>query len=197
MLAIPQWLGHAERESRCLARFALAFVAIVVSALSVLPAAGDEVKAAPDEKPWTVEIVPGPSSNPPLVRTAVPKLKKTPTAKIVEVANVADEGKVQTLQTPAAPEQRNIDLTAYERVYNSIPFRRSEYNANRDYRHEATMELLLGQLRTKTITQISNHQSQVGGGGWGGSRLPWNNNYYYGSLYYDYRYSTPRRLGFR
>jgi hypothetical protein len=39
----------------------------------------------------------------------------------------------------------------YTRIYNSIPFSRAEFDANPDYRHEATMELLLGQLRSKTI----------------------------------------------
>ena len=35
----------------------------------------------------------------------------------------------------------------YRRIYHSIPFIRSEYEANPSYRHEATMEILFGQLR--------------------------------------------------
>ncbi len=35
----------------------------------------------------------------------------------------------------------------YRRIYNAIPFVRSEYEANPSYRHEATMEILFGQLR--------------------------------------------------
>ena len=36
---------------------------------------------------------------------------------------------------------------SYMQIRRSIPFLRSEYEANPSYRHEATMELLLGQLR--------------------------------------------------
>lgn len=32
---------------------------------------------------------------------------------------------------------------------------RSEYDANPNYRHEATIELLLGQIRPKTVTNVS------------------------------------------
>ncbi len=39
---------------------------------------------------------------------------------------------------------RQIDPRDYERVYRSIPFLRTEYEANRSYRHDATMEILLG-----------------------------------------------------
>lgn len=38
----------------------------------------------------------------------------------------------------------------YTEVYNQIPFSRSEYDANPAYRHDATMELLLGQIRPVT-----------------------------------------------
>lgn len=41
------------------------------------------------------------------------------------------------------------NYAAYRRVYASIPFSRTEYDANPGYRHEATMELLLGQLRPR------------------------------------------------
>jgi len=47
------------------------------------------------------------------------------------------------------------DSASYIEVYNSIPFRRSEYAANPNYRHEATIELLLGQIRPKTVTNVT------------------------------------------
>jgi hypothetical protein len=40
---------------------------------------------------------------------------------------------------------------SYVDAYFSIPFFRSEYNANPSYRHEAAMELLFGQLRPTVI----------------------------------------------
>lgn len=42
----------------------------------------------------------------------------------------------------------------YVDVYNSIPFSRSEWYANPSYRHDATIELLLGQIRP--VTRIYN-----------------------------------------
>jgi len=38
------------------------------------------------------------------------------------------------------------DSRSYREIYNSIPFRRTEYDANPAYRHQATMEIMLGQL---------------------------------------------------
>lgn len=47
----------------------------------------------------------------------------------------------------------------YKAVYNEIPFLRSEYNVNRSYRHDATMEILLGELREQNIQHINIRQS--------------------------------------
>lgn len=49
----------------------------------------------------------------------------------------------------------------YREFYNSIPFNRTEYLANRDYRHEATMELLMGQLRPKTVVKFERPSTDV------------------------------------
>lgn len=38
------------------------------------------------------------------------------------------------------------DSRSYREIYNSIPFSRAEYDANPGYRHQATMEIMLGQL---------------------------------------------------
>ena len=40
---------------------------------------------------------------------------------------------------------------SYQQIYRSIPFNRALYNANPNYRHDATMELLTGQSRTQTV----------------------------------------------
>ena len=39
----------------------------------------------------------------------------------------------------------------YAEIYASIPFNRSDYDRNPSYRHDATMELLLGQLRPTVV----------------------------------------------
>ena len=67
---------------------------------------------------------------------------------------------------PAEPTSGGITITpaelaspvevngrTYEGVYESIPFNHTEYMANPSYRHEATMEILLGQLRPMTIVK--------------------------------------------
>ena len=51
---------------------------------------------------------------------------------------------------PAGPGP-HINPRDYVKFYNSIPFRRSEYVANPSYRHEATMEMLTGQLHPKVV----------------------------------------------
>ena len=50
---------------------------------------------------------------------------------------------------------RSIHKRSYAEIYNSIPFSRTEYKANRSYRHEATMELLTGRPRPPKITVSS------------------------------------------
>lgn len=54
---------------------------------------------------------------------------------------------------PAPVSTREFNAKSYVDVYNSIPFSRSEYDYNPGYRHEATMELLLGQVKTRTIIE--------------------------------------------
>uniref|UniRef100_A0A7C4LPH0 Uncharacterized protein n=1 Tax=Schlesneria paludicola TaxID=360056 RepID=A0A7C4LPH0_9PLAN len=39
----------------------------------------------------------------------------------------------------------------YRQIYAAIPFDRAEYEANPSYRHEATMELLFGQMRPMVV----------------------------------------------
>lgn len=43
----------------------------------------------------------------------------------------------------------------YKRVFDSIPFSRVQYNANPNYRHDSTMEILTGNARHKTIVRHS------------------------------------------
>lgn len=55
----------------------------------------------------------------------------------------ADDGSVNVDTATAGQD--------YRRIYNSIPFDRSLYNANPIYRHDATMEILTGNPRPQTI----------------------------------------------
>lgn len=71
---------------------------------------------------------------------------------VVEVTaaeTAADDGgpgdDLPVIQPMAKPASR------YREIYDSIPFSRSQFNANPAYQHEATMEILFGKLRPMTI----------------------------------------------
>jgi hypothetical protein len=59
------------------------------------------------------------------------------------------------------PQQ--VRKPSYTDVYNSIRFSRTAHNADPSYRHNATMELLLGQLRPQTIYNAPSVTPQGGG----------------------------------
>lgn len=93
---------------------------------------------------WKIEIVPGPAIGPspvPKAELAAPQAAQSPSNPASGIVTAGAESALPAGITPAA----------YAEVYNSIPFRRSEYLANRSYRHEATIEILLGQVRPKTV----------------------------------------------
>jgi hypothetical protein len=72
-------------------------------------------------------------------------------------ALVAEPQPAEGSQPAAAPVEGccKRDPSEYTTIYNSIPFSRSEYDANPSYRHDATMELLLGQLRPAAVGQYA------------------------------------------
>lgn len=97
---------------------------------------------------WKIQIVPGSSS--PVAQAA----------HIVQVSHSdVEKSAVPAVEEPATAVRRNelrsLNPEAYREIYNSISFSRTEYLANRDYRHEATMEILFGQLRPKTVVRMA------------------------------------------
>ncbi|MFN9720064.1 MAG: hypothetical protein ACK58L_15305 [Planctomycetota bacterium] len=68
-------------------------------------------------------------------------------------------GRTAIEEGPAAATTR-INPSEYQRVYNSIPFNRAEYNVNPSYRHDATMEILTGTARHQTIVQHNHEHKQ-------------------------------------
>jgi len=57
------------------------------------------------------------------------------------------------INTDGSPVPNGISASEYSRVYDSIPFSRSEYKANPNYRHDSAMEILTGNSRHQTIIQ--------------------------------------------
>lgn len=66
-------------------------------------------------------------------------------------APVAGPPNFGILIIPGPSSSATVNGKNYEDIYRSIPFRRSEYLANPSYRHEATLEIMFGQLRPTTI----------------------------------------------
>ena len=117
---------------------------------------------------WAVTISPGApakteSAEPTgIVLTAYqPELDGPVPAPVEAPATQAGPAKAAVGETvgaaPAACPPMFVDAASYAAVYRSIPFLRSEYLANPSYRHEATMEILFGQLRPTVI-----HKEQPG-----------------------------------
>ncbi len=55
--------------------------------------------------------------------------------------------------TVPSPTTTVTQAALYREVYNAIPFSRVEYNSYPNYRHDATMELLFGQMRPTVINR--------------------------------------------
>ncbi len=116
-------------------RFTLTMAIVALVLFAAKSARSDElqisapqVPAVPSHEEWTIEIQPA------VKLSAVPSLP-------VEVRSAVAEG------------SQAFDPAAYSRIYNAIPFNRTEYDVNPNYRHDSTMEILTGNARHQTIIQ--------------------------------------------
>lgn len=100
------------------------------------------VAMVPNEE-WSIQITPA------------LKLKSAVTSPQVQLVEPPQDGQLEDVHQPTM--SREEFASAYQRVYNSIPFRRAEYNRNPTYRHDSAMEILTGNARHQTIV---NHQPQ-------------------------------------
>lgn len=105
-----------------------------------------KVQKKPDSKSKQpgIIITPGPVAN-------------SSSANLVPPAVSSDaaesDNKSEKSQKNKSVGQAGIDPADYVVAYNSVPFSRAEYDANPSYRHDAAMEMLTGQLRTKIVNQ--------------------------------------------
>lgn len=174
------WLGRAGREN---SRFGAATFGICLAFASTsFQAFGQDSPQRPNStRParvresveWHIEIIPRTSPLPSESRRFDVVALKEADEKLVP-APTDSRSKSDAREQPVkaercvcgcagqqAPVLPTITPAEYREVYNSIPFSRSEYLANRDYRHEATMELLMGQLRPKTVVKFEGPSSDV------------------------------------
>ena len=173
-------LGRAGRENN---RFWAAVFGLCLSFASTsFQVFGEDTPQIPNAAPptrvrvsaeWHIEIIPRTSPLPSESRRLDVVARNEADDKLVPApadSRSKSDGPGQTVeagrcvcccagqQEPARPI---IAPAGYREVYSSIPFSRSEYLANRDYRHEATMELLMGQLRPKTVVKFERPSTDV------------------------------------
>ena len=155
MSAFLAWPGPSGRESFRFC-FGRTLIAAVVCGLATVvgQAAEPKLLKIPADKDWKIEIVPGPAIGPSPSPKFDQAVKQAQAAKAEAASTAATASGVITAGAESAMPA-GITSASYTEVYNSIPFRRSEYLANPNYRHEATIELLLGQVRPKTITNVT------------------------------------------
>ena len=117
-------------------RFTLTMATVALVLYAAKSAKSDELQIPdapapqPAEEDWTMEI--------------------QPAVKLLSTASIPVEARPAVACETGAIA---IDPSAYSRIYNSIPFNRTEYNANPNYRHDSTMEILTGNARHQTIVQ--------------------------------------------
>lgn len=139
--------------------------------------------AAAEHAQWTMTITP---QDGPAARVSVPD-PSSDSGVISRVSHV-ETMPGGALITPAMAS-RNVtqrgavsggalSYADYRRVYASIPFSRTEYDANPGYRHEATMELLLGELRPRIVAPASSGTTVRVNVGWPiRGYSPWRSGY--------------------
>lgn len=187
--------GHSGRQNLRIVKSLLVVVACGLATTAGVAKEPDEAastkapkRKAPAGDVWKIQIIPGPAIGP------------SPVPKAELAARHAKESQDSKPNPAAAEPAVNTDSVlpagvtpaAYAEVYNSIPFRRSEYAANRSYRHEATIELLLGQVRPKTVVNVTTPAPSATccsppAVSYIGYFNPWGAK----SFYYQYHYSRP------
>jgi len=137
----------------------------------IRPAAPMQPKTVTTPMPEAVPAPPEAPEAPMPLPTVIPATPLTPAQPIVQPGTaraekcLTDENWTIIIspqvrhKRPAGPN--GIDLDEYDRIYRSIPFRRSEYLANPSYRHDATMEILTGIPRPTVINRHDTPQRHV------------------------------------
>ncbi len=164
--------------------------------IAITPAATQFVQASADEAP---AAAPGEAAPAAPEAAAAPVEVPAPVAAPVAPeaapqAAAADAGIMIVPNPIASPE-----AVAYAKIYNAIPFNRTEYLANPSYRHETAMELLTGNQRQIVVHRhykpqlnqpierqpqfFYNRYNNYGGGGFG---YGYGGGYGFGSFFNNY-----------
>lgn len=101
------------------------------------------------------------TSKPPLppvtVKALKPQIPENAVSQPREGAKPLSGGDWKIQITP----RKKVDLNSYEKIYNAVPYRRSEYLANPSYRHDTTVEILFGEMRHTVVHRQNSPQRVV------------------------------------
>lgn len=105
-------------------------------------------------------------------RPSSPPMPEEGNETSVPAIRVVPASAQQPSRSTLSSARGRVNPADYKRVYALIPFSRTEFDANPGYRHEATMELLLGQLRPRIVAPASSGTSVRVNVGWPQSFSP-------------------------
>lgn len=129
----------------------LAWVAVVAVAACTNSVSGQDLAPIPvpdSIREFAPAIIPAPQQ----YTEIQPKAQPQPTSDEDWVMDIRPAAKVQPT-SPVTINGNPVDAAAYARIFASIPFSRSAYNANPNYQHDSTMEILTGNARHQTIVR--------------------------------------------
>jgi len=106
-------------------------------------------KEARSDEDGPVPAVPVPPAPELAIETPDGPMEIIPAAKLRETGDVP----IVMFNADGSPAPSGVSSSEYRRVYDSIPFSRSEYKTNPNYRHDSAMEILTGNSRHQTIVQ--------------------------------------------
>ena len=131
-----------------------AWMATVVCAALSEASRGEDHQVTDD---WSITISPA-RGLPPAAPAAGPADAPAPNGTAADQESAVPGGAPgdQAAVAGRHPVVSSDDLgETYRRIYEAIPFNRAEYNVNPSYRHDATMEILTGHPRHRTIVTHS------------------------------------------
>ncbi len=105
------------------------------------------------------------SEQPPLpprvVKALKPQLPENAVTQPQKGEKPLEGGKWAIQITPRDAKKVVVNEKSYESIYNSIPYRRSEYLANPSYRHDTTVEIMFGKMRNTVVHRNDTQQRVV------------------------------------
>lgn len=163
----------------CLRVFVPSVVVIGLPMFGLNASAEERIAVPEGNGIWEMTISPADSTSEPgslvMLAQAEDTLEGGLVPEPLESADDAAEADAEMLDDSLQPDVEAapcMDPAAYWAIYRSIPFIRTEFLANPSYRHDATMELMFGQLRPTVVHRHEQSASRGGPPGYGPPIVP-------------------------